>query len=95
MELDDLTYQINGAIYEVNRELGSGFLEKVYENALLKELALRGIKAESQVPMTVQYKGESVGDYYADIMAEGSVIIELKSVETLKVCTRSPAPELS
>lgn len=84
MELDDLTYQINGAIYEVNRELGSGFLEKVYENALLKELALRGIKAESQVPMTVRYKGESVGEYFADIVVENKIILELKAVEMLK-----------
>lgn len=84
MELDSLTYQINGAIYEVNRELGSGFLEKVYENALIKELTTRGIKAESQVQMTVNYKGEPVGDYYADIVVEGTVILELKSVEKLK-----------
>lgn len=84
MDLDDLTYQINGAIYEVNRELGSGFLEKVYENALIRELTTRGIKAESQVPMTVRYKGEPVGDYYADIVVEGTVILELKSVEKLK-----------
>ena len=84
MELDDLTYQINGAIYEVNRELGSGFLEKVYENALLKEFALRGIKAESQVPMAVRYKGESVGDYFADVVVEGKIILELKVVEMLK-----------
>lgn len=79
-----MTYQINGAIYEVNRELGSGFLEKVYENALLKELALRGLKAESQVPMTVRYKGEPVGDYCADIVVEGTIILELKAVEMLK-----------
>jgi GxxExxY protein len=84
MELDDLTYQINGAIYEVNRELGSGFLEKVYENALLKELDLRGLKAESQVPMTVRYKGAPVGDYFADVVVEGKIIIELKAVEMLK-----------
>ena len=84
MELDDLTYQINGAIYEVNRELGSGFLEKVYENALLKEFALRGMQAQPQVPMTVRYKGESVGEYFADIVVEGKVILELKAVEMLK-----------
>ena len=84
MELDDLTYQINGAIYEVNRELGGGFLEKVYENALLKELVLRGIKAESQVSMTVRYKGESVGEYCADIVVEGIILLELKAVEMLK-----------
>jgi GxxExxY protein len=84
MELDDLTYQINGAIYEVNKELGSGFLEKVYENALMKELAIRGIKAEAQYPITVFYKGDCVGEYCADIVVNRSIILELKTVEQLK-----------
>jgi len=84
MELEDLTYQINGAIYEVNRVLGSGFLEKVYENALLKELWLRGIKVESQYAMTVMYKGLSVGEYCADIVVENKIIIELKAIDMLK-----------
>jgi GxxExxY protein len=50
MDLNDITYKINGAVFEVNRELGSGFIEKVYENALLVELREMGLKAESQVP---------------------------------------------
>ncbi len=51
MDINDLTYKINGAVYEVNRVLGSGFLEKVYENALIEELKGIGLKAENQVPI--------------------------------------------
>ena len=60
MDLNELTYKINGAVYEVNRILGSGFLEKVYENALLIELNEIGLKAEKQVPIRVEYKGNTV-----------------------------------
>ena len=84
MDLDDITFKINGAIFEVNRILGSGFLEKVYKKALLIELRKRGLNAESEVPIKVQYKGELVGDYFADIVVEGQVIIELKTVENLQ-----------
>jgi GxxExxY protein len=84
MDLKDLTYTINGAIYEVNRELGSGFLEKVYESALLIELQERGLKAERQVPISVNYKGNIVGEYLADMIVEGKVILELKSVVDLE-----------
>jgi len=83
MDIDDLTYQINGAVYEVNKELGPGFLEKVYENALLLELHARGLIAESQVPIEVKYKDRTVGNYYADIIVDGRVILELKAVESL------------
>ena len=83
MELDDLTYQINGAVFEVNQVLGAGFLEKVYENALLKELKIRGLEVESQTPLTVRYKGVSVGEYFADLVVEGKIILELKAVESL------------
>ena len=78
-----MTYQINGAIYEVNRVLGPGFLEKVYENALLAELKQRGIQAESQVPIRIDYKGISVGEYYADIVVERKIILELKATDFL------------
>jgi GxxExxY protein len=80
-EINDLTYQINGAIFEVSRILGAGFLEKVYEKALLIELRERGLKAESQTPIMVSYKGQSVGEYFADILVCDNVIIELKCVE--------------
>ncbi len=84
MNIDDLTYQINGAIFEVNKVLGPGFLEKVYENALIAELKGRQMRAESQVPVKVFYKEIAVGEYFADIVVEGLVIIELKVVESLR-----------
>ena len=83
MDINDVTYAINGAVFEVNRVLGPGFLEKVYENALLVELRMRGLKAESQVPIRVLYKENAVGEYIADILVEEKVIVELKTVEKL------------
>jgi len=83
MDINEVTYEINGAVFEVNRVLGPGFLEKVYENALLAELKGRGLKAQSQVPITVLYKGSSAGEYIADILVEEKVIVELKTVEVL------------
>ena len=83
MNINDIKYAINGAVFEVNKVLGSGFLEKVYENALVFELKERGIKAESQVSITVYYKGKTVGEYIADILVENRVIVELKTVEAL------------
>ena len=74
MDVNDITYGIRGAIFEVNRVLGPGFLEKVYENALLIELRSRGYAAESQVPIKVYYKEDVVGEYIADILVEGTVI---------------------
>ncbi len=84
MDLNDITYKINGATFEVNRELGVGFLEKVYENALLIELADVGLKAESQVPISVKYKGSLIGEYFADIVVESQIILELKAIESLR-----------
>ncbi len=84
MDLSDITYGIRGAVFEVNRVLGAGFLEKVYENALLIELRARGFKAESQLPIKVYYKENVVGEYIADILVESTVIVELKTVEKLE-----------
>lgn len=83
MNLNDLTYKINGAIFEVNKILGPGFLEKVYENALFIELIERGLKAKNQAQIEVQYKGQIVGGYIADLLVEEKIIIELKTVEKL------------
>ena len=83
-KINDITYTINGAVFEVNKVLGAGFLEKVYENALLVELRVRGLKAESQLPIKVSYKNEVVGEYFADIVVEGKIIIELKAVDQLQ-----------
>lgn len=79
----DLSFQVMGAVYEVHSVLGHGFLEKVYENALLRELRLRGIKTENQKELTVSFKGEVVGAYCADIIVEDQLLLELKSVENL------------
>ena len=84
MDVNELTYKIQGAVFEVNRVLGPGFLEKVYENALLVELKRQGINAESQVPVKVYYKDSLVGEYIADILVEKKIIIELKTIKTLE-----------
>ncbi len=84
MDINDITYAINGAVFEVNRVLGPGFLEKVYENALLIELRSRGLKVETQVPIKVLYKDDVVGEYIADIFVEDRVVVELKTVESLE-----------
>jgi GxxExxY protein len=72
-----------GASYEVANTLGCGFLEKVYERAMLRELRLRGLAVEAQVSYAVSYKGESVGDYFADLVVEGRLVVEMKCVEQL------------
>ena len=79
MEINAITYAVNGAVFEVNKVLGPGFLEKVYENALLYELKNQGLKAVSQAPIDVYYKGVCVGKYFADILIEDAVIVELKT----------------
>jgi GxxExxY protein len=83
MDINDLTYKINGAIFEVNKVLGAGFMEKVYENALMVELRIMGLKAKAQVPINVKYKGELVGEYFVDIVVEDKVVLELKAVDHL------------
>jgi len=80
---EELSFQVMSVVFEVHNVLGSGFLEKVYENALVKEFRIRNIQVETQKKISVSYKGEDVGMYYADILVDGKVIIELKSVEKL------------
>jgi len=80
---DSLTERVLGAVFEVSNTLGAGFLEKVYERALLRELGLRGIRATPQASITVTYKGHSVGEYFADVLVEDVLVVELKCVERL------------
>ena len=80
---DSLTERVLGAVFEVSNTLGAGFLERVYERALLRELGLRGIRAEAQASFTVTYKGHCVGEYFGDILVEDVLVIELKCVERL------------
>ncbi|MFD2569993.1 GxxExxY protein [Spirosoma soli] len=83
MQHTDLTHQIIAAAYAVHNALGPGFLEKVYENALLVELRHRGLLAEQQVGIPVYYRDQQVGDFVADLFVEGHVILELKAVEAI------------
>jgi len=80
---EELSFQVMSSVFEVHNTLGSGFLEKVYENALVKEFAIRNIPLETQTEISVSYKGEGVGLYYADILVDGKIIIELKAVDKL------------
>ena len=79
----DITEEIISAYYYVYNELGYGFLEKVYENAMLIELKNRGFKVESQKIIKVHFKDSIVGEYFADIIVEDKIILELKSCEAL------------
>ena len=78
-----LSYAIIGAAMEVHSILGSGFLEAVYQTALEKELRLRGIPFERKVKLPVLYKGDLIGEYEADIIVDGKIIVEIKSVSRL------------
>ena len=79
----DLAGRVIGIAMEVHRRLGSGFVESVYENALLFELSASQIAFESQKALKVIYKGQCVGDFVADIIVDKLLIIELKSVQSL------------
>jgi len=77
-------YQIIGAAVEVHKELGHGFLEAVYQEALQIELDMRGIQFESQKPLRISYKGRILEkEYFADLVCFGKIIIELKAVQQL------------
>ena len=80
---EELTGQILEASFEVMKELGAGFLEGVYQNALLVALSQKGIKVEARVPLLVRFRGEVVGEYFADLLVERKVIVELKAVKAL------------
>ncbi len=80
---DSLTESVLGAVFEVSNTLGAGFLEKVYERALPRELSIRGIRATTQALFPVCYKDHCVGEYFADILVEDVLVIELKCVERL------------
>jgi GxxExxY protein len=78
---ESITEQIIGAAFEVYRVLGYGFLEKVYQRAMMVELRIRGLKADDESKIKVVYKDEIVGDYKADLFVEDAVIAELKTAK--------------
>ena len=83
MQDEALTKAIIGCAFKVHNTLGAGFLEKVYENALFIELQNHNLNVRQQAPVTVVYEGQVVGEYYADLLVEGRIIVELKAAETL------------
>ena len=82
--MNEISYQIRGAVFDVYNELGPGLMENVYEKAFIIELLNRGLQVENQVPIEVRYKGCDLGlQYRVDLLVNKQVIIELKSVEIL------------
>lgn len=81
--LNEITEIIIGCAYDVANGLGCGFLEKVYENALRIDIQRKGLSVSQQHPIPVTWRGETVGDYFADLLVEGAVLVELKAVKSL------------
>ncbi len=81
---DTLTETILAAVFEVANVLGPGFLETIYRRALLKELKLRGLHATAEAPFPVVYKQQLIGNYFADILVEDTIILELKCVDRFR-----------
>ncbi len=82
-ENDALSERIIRCVYKVSNALGCGFLEKVYENALALELRRAGLRVAQQHAIKVRYEEEVIGDYYADLLVEGGMLLELKAVKAL------------
>jgi GxxExxY protein len=83
LELDKITERIIGCAYKVSNTLGIGFIEKVYENALVHEVRKDGLKVVQQHPVTVNYDGVVVGEFFLDMLVNDLVIVELKAVSSL------------
>ncbi|MGD0785323.1 MAG: GxxExxY protein [Sedimentisphaerales bacterium] len=79
----DLSYKITGLALEIHNELGCGFLEKVYENALMVLLEREKIPAKQQAPANVNFRGKVIGQYFADILVDDKLILELKTVDVI------------
>jgi GxxExxY protein len=79
----ELTQKIIGVFYNVYNELGHGFLESVYENAMTLALGEAGLDARQQAPVTVYFRGQIVGDFRADLVVDNAVIVELKAAKSL------------
>ena len=83
MKYEDITHRIIGAAYKVFNELGFGFLESVYQKALIIELKKNNLRVEAEKPLSVYYDEQIVGDFYVDLFIEDEIIVELKSVQNL------------
>jgi len=83
MKYEDITKAIIGCAFEVSNELGVGFIESVYEKAMVIAMEQKGLSSQTQHPIKVMFRQKCVGDFYADILVEGVVIIELKAVKAI------------
>ncbi|MFZ5516261.1 MAG: GxxExxY protein [Candidatus Zhuqueibacterota bacterium] len=83
LKYSEITQTVIGCAFEVINELGAGFLESVYEKAMLIALRQKGLSVVAQHPIKVVFRGESVGDFFADLYVDGKVIVELKAVKAL------------
>jgi len=81
--LNEITEKVIGCAFQVSNELGCGFLEKVYANALFVEVTRAGLQARQEHPIQIKYRGVVVGEYVADLFIEDQVIVELKAVKDL------------
>lgn len=88
-ELESLGKRVLDSLYEVHKTLPLGLTERTYENALCRELELRGIKYVRQAPVDIVYKGERVGEGYIDVLVEDQLVLELKAVECLTTSHRA------
>jgi GxxExxY protein len=83
MEMNQITEKVIGCAFTVGNKLGCGFLEKVYENALVYELRKSGLRVKQQFEINIYYDGIIVGEYAADLLVEGCVLVELKALRTM------------
>jgi len=82
-ELNQITQKVIGSLYNVSNILGGGFLEKVYQNAAAIEIAKTGLIVHQQYPICIKYDDVIVGEYFADLLVQDSVLVELKAVRLL------------
>ncbi|MFC1466312.1 MAG: GxxExxY protein [Candidatus Brachytrichaceae bacterium NZ_4S206] len=85
MDIKQLTEIVIKCAFRVHNTLGSGYLEKVYENALRLDLEAEGLHVQQQAPIQVRYRGQVVGDFIADLVVEGRLIVEIKAVQKVAV----------
>ena len=83
MEKEDITHKVIGCAYQVYNNLGFGFLESVYRKAMVIEIEASGLRVQQESPLRVLYRDQVVGDFFADLLVEDELIVELKSVERL------------
>ena len=78
-----MTHKVIGCAYQVYNSLGFGFLESVYRRAMVIEIEISGMQVKQESPLKVHYRDQIVGDFFADLVVENELIVELKSVERL------------